>query len=118
MRKKGLTLVEILMGVMILGVLAAIVLPIFMRPDITVHIYEVNGKKELVYQVDDRYDYKELYFQDVGFDGNLNSVKDSDGVISDPNTITIKSAPSERTVSWKTWVDRFEQEIRPEAVGN
>lgn len=115
MEKKGFTFLEIMVVLAILGILATIVVPTFRRPDIMVYIEETNGKKALVYSVFDRYDYERLYFRDVGFDGILNSVEDYDGLISNPNTVTVRS---ELPVSWSTWVDRFEQEIRPEVVGN
>ncbi len=118
MEKKGFTLVEILIVVVIVGILAAIVVPLFMRPDIMVYIDEINGKKELVYSVFDRYGYKRLRFRDVGLNGTLDSVEDYNGLISEPGMVAVRSAPAARVVSWNTWVDRFEQEIRPEAVGN
>lgn len=118
MEKKGFTLVEMMIVIIILGLLAAITIPTFRASDIVVYIDKTNGKKTLVYQVDDRYNYKKLYFRDVGLDGILDSVEDSHGLISEPNIITARSAPSARSVSWSIWVDRFKQEIRPEAAGN
>ena len=120
MKKKGFTLIEAVVVIWVVAILVAIAMPTFTEPKIVVYINQKSEEKTLVYKVPNRYDYKKLYFQDVGFDGNLNSVEDSDGVISDPNTITVRSrsAPAARVVSWKIWVDRFEQKIRPEAVRN
>jgi len=118
MKKKGFTLIEALAMIFIVGILAAIVVPVFIKPKIVVYINERSEKKTLVYQVPGRYDYKKLYFRDVGLDGTLDSVEDSHGLISEPNTLTTKSAPATKVVSWNTWIERFEQEIRPEAVGN
>jgi len=115
MKKKGFTLVEILIVVLIVALLATIVIPILRMPVTRVCIEQTNGKKALVYSVFDRYGYEKLHFRDVGFDGILDSVEDSNGLILDPNTIIPRSGLS---VSWSTWVDRFEQEIRPEAVEN
>ena len=118
MEKKGYTLVEALIVIAIVGILLAIVAPQLIKPKIVVYIDYKSEKKALVYQVPNRYDCKRLYFRDVGFDGTLNSVKHLNGLISEPNTLTIKSASSDKPVSWDTWVNRFEQEIRPEAVIN
>jgi len=121
MRKNGFTLMEMIIVIEIVVILVALAIPVIMRSDIsdiTVYISETNGKKTLVYLVVDRYDYKTLYFRDVGLDGTLDSVEDSHGLISTPNIIAVRSTPAARVVSWNTWMDRFEQEVRPRAVEN
>jgi len=118
MKKKGFTSAEILLAIIILAILIAIAIHVFIKPEIQVYFGETNGKKTLVYVAIDQYGYKRLYFRDVGLDGTLDMVEDSDsGLISDSNTI-IRSAPSDRVVSWSVWLTRFEQEIRPKVVGN
>lgn len=113
-RKKGFTLVEILMVVVVLAILAAIIIPQFITPGVVVSIQNIEGKKGLLYHVQDRYGCKRILFRDIGLDGTLDNIE-SDGLILDPNTVRPRSGLS---IGWNTWVERFEKEVRPEAVGN
>lgn len=105
-RRRGFTAVEVLIVVVVLGIIAAIIIPQLITPGVVVSICNIEGKKGLLYHVRDRYGCKRILFRDIGLDGTLDNIE-SDGLILDPNT-----------VGWNTWVERFEKEVRPEAVGN
>ena len=132
--KKGFTLVEILIVVMILAMLAAIVIPQFTRireealgnwreippglkTDVWVMLVNANAELEkeakLLYEIENRWTYSFVQFKDIGLNGNLDQVycKKADGVELrfDPNS----EYPEGK--SWDDWLERFSK-IRKEAV--
>jgi len=124
MKKNGITLVEILLVILIVGILGAIIAPQFAKiPSITVRI-EFTDPEDitesmlvLVYDARNQYDYKRLKFKDFGLDGSLNKIQNPDGTeieIITPIPGEITEDP--KLATWATWVTRFEEEIRPKAV--
>ncbi len=122
MKKNGITLVEIFLVIVIVGILCAIIAPLFAKiPSTTVRIEFTDPEDitesmfALVYDVRDQYDYKRIKFKDFGLDGSLDKVQNPDGTeieIITPGEIT----EDPKLATWATWVTRFEKEIRPKAV--
>jgi len=133
--KKGFGLAEILIAVIILGILAAIMIPRFTEPsenwreipaglgtDVWVYLRDASPnysqEARLLYGVENRWNYSSVQFKDISLDGGLNQVFCKKGIgvklTFDPNTPQEEYPEGE---SWEVWLGRFSKVRREAATG-
>jgi len=121
-----MSLVEVLIVVIVVGILAAITIPLIgkerplmnLRTDVSVTLVVAQPGASmpagLLYEVPDRWGYDLVQFSDSDLDGDLDGGLCSLGK-EDPLVFSSNSESHSEKEDWDVWCQRFE-EIREEAV--